>query len=117
MEQVCANAQRTPLSGPRLTAHHMLVKMTELDDVEAYLQMFKVTAVREVWDKEQWAHILAPLLLGEPQQAYYALPANRIDDYDLLKAVILARVGLTPSFVWSRQRKEMGDSTPEGNHR
>lgn len=96
MEQVCVNAQRMPLSGPRLTAHHMLLKMTELDDVEAYLQMFEVVAVREAWDKEQWARLLAPLLLGEAQRAYYVLPADRIDDYDLLKAVILARVGLTP---------------------
>ncbi len=43
------------------------------DDVEAFLQMFENTAVREGWESEGWAWLLAPLLTGEAQRAYFAL--------------------------------------------
>ncbi len=40
--------------------------------------------------------MLAPLLTGEPQQAYFSMPTNLNDSYDELRKEILARVGLSP---------------------
>ncbi len=53
----------------------ILPKMTAHDDVEAFLQMLENTAVREGWESEDWARLLAPLLTGEAQRAYFALPS------------------------------------------
>lgn len=77
-------------------AHRHLTKLTELDDIDAYLHMFEVIAKREVWLKKDWAKIITPFLTGESQQAYFALKAPKNDDYEALKSEILARVGLSP---------------------
>uniref|UniRef100_A0A8C1VE72 SCAN box domain-containing protein n=1 Tax=Cyprinus carpio TaxID=7962 RepID=A0A8C1VE72_CYPCA len=70
--------------------------MTVHDDVEHYLGMFESIATREDWPREEWAQILAPLLSGEPQQAYFTMPARQKESYDELRKEILARVGLSP---------------------
>ncbi|MGL5294269.1 MAG: hypothetical protein ACRC9V_10970 [Aeromonas sp.] len=88
-------AARIPLPEARSAAHHLLTKLTDQDDVEAYLHTFEVIANREAWDKSEWVKILAPFLMGEAQQAYYALPAAVTEDYDVLKAEILTRMGLS----------------------
>ncbi|KAI7802247.1 hypothetical protein IRJ41_004894 [Triplophysa rosa] len=72
-----------------------LPELTDQDDVEAYLHTFEVIAAREAWDKAEWVKILAPFLTGEAQRAYYALPTVAAEDYDVLKAEILARMGLS----------------------
>ncbi len=91
-----AAAQRIPLPDPRVQAVQLLPKMTSHDDVEAFLQMFENTATREGWEREDWARLLAPLLTGEAQWAYFALPTTTADQYDELKKEILARMGLSP---------------------
>ncbi len=58
--------------------------------------MFETIATREDWPREDWARILAPLLTGEPQQAYFSMSASQADSYDELRKEILARVGLSP---------------------
>ncbi|MGL5295076.1 MAG: hypothetical protein ACRC9V_15200, partial [Aeromonas sp.] len=58
------------LPDARATAHQLLTKLTAQDDIEAYLHTFEVVATREVWNKSEWARILAPFLTGEAQQAY-----------------------------------------------
>ncbi len=40
--------------------------------------------------------MLAPLLTGEPQRAYFSMPTDLIDSCDELQKEILARVGLSP---------------------
>ncbi len=91
-----AAAQQVPLPDPRAQATQLLRKMTTHDDVEKYLKMFEAIADREDWPREQWARVLAPLLTGEPQQAYFSMPTNLNDSYDALRKEILARVGLSP---------------------
>uniref|UniRef100_A0A9J7X964 Gypsy retrotransposon integrase-like protein 1 n=1 Tax=Cyprinus carpio carpio TaxID=630221 RepID=A0A9J7X964_CYPCA len=58
--------------------------------------MFETIAAREDWPREEWARILAPLLTGEPQQAYFSMPAHQKESYDELRKEILGRVGLSP---------------------
>lgn len=65
------------------------------DDVEAFLQMFVNTATQEGWEREDWARLLASLLMGEVQRAYFALPSSMSDKYSELKKEILARLGLS----------------------
>lgn len=37
---------------------HILPKLGNLDDVEAYLGSFEVLAVKEAWDRKQWVQHL-----------------------------------------------------------
>ncbi len=53
-------------------------------------------AVCEGWESEDCARLLAPLLTGEAQGAYFALPSAVSDTYSELKKEILARLGLSP---------------------
>lgn len=89
-------AGRIPLPEPQIASHRHLTKLTDLDDIEAYLHTFEVIAVREAWNKTDWVQILAPFLTGEAQRAYFALQAPANADYEALKAEILARVGISP---------------------
>ncbi|MGL5292733.1 MAG: hypothetical protein ACRC9V_02930 [Aeromonas sp.] len=89
------SAGRAPLQEGHATAHLHLTKLTELDDIDAYLNTFEVTVTRELWDKREWTRLLAPFLTGKAQRAYFSLQAPPNEDYDMLKREILARVGLS----------------------
>ncbi|XP_050984340.1 uncharacterized protein LOC127176618 isoform X2 [Labeo rohita] len=91
-----AAAQRAPLQDPRAQAARLLPKLTPHDDIEAFLQMFEITAVAEDWPQEDWARALAPLLSGEAQRAYFSLPALSAERYEDVKREILGRMGLSP---------------------
>ncbi|XP_051502548.1 uncharacterized protein LOC127411191 isoform X2 [Myxocyprinus asiaticus] len=95
-------AAHIPIPEPRARASQLITKLTEHDDVEAYLQTFEVIAEREGWDWSEWVRTLAPFLMGEVQRAYYALSPASVDDYKELKNEILAWVGL--SLVCAAQR-------------
>ncbi len=69
--------------------------MTADDDVEAFLQMFENTATQEGWESDDWARLLAPLLTGEAQRAYFAMLSELAGRYGELKREILARLGLS----------------------
>ncbi len=88
-------AQSVPLPDPRVQAAKLLPEMTPHDDVEAFLRMFETTATSEVWHPDDWARALAPLLTGEAQRAYFALPTASVDQYAEVKKEILARLGLS----------------------
>lgn len=92
-------AASNPASG---RAGRFLQKMTAHDDVEAYLAIFERIAEREGWPQDQWAGIVAPFLAGDPQKAYFDLPAAEAKDYDLLKAEIMARLGVTTAVLAHR---------------
>ncbi|XP_041440518.1 uncharacterized protein LOC121400717 [Xenopus laevis] len=102
VQQLTLRAQAVPvvsqhnLSGT-IRASHFLQKLTPQDDVEAFLHTFERTAAREAWPKEQWAGLLAPFLSGEPQKAYFDLPAEDAEDYEKLKLEIVTRLGVTTS--------------------
>ncbi len=89
-------AQRVPVSDPRVQATQLLPKMTAHDDIENYLQMFEDIATREDWPQGKWARVLAPLLTGEMQHAYFTLSPEQRESYEELRKEILARVGLSP---------------------
>uniref|UniRef100_A0A8C5LSP2 CCHC-type domain-containing protein n=1 Tax=Leptobrachium leishanense TaxID=445787 RepID=A0A8C5LSP2_9ANUR len=101
-EVVQTLAQRSPLqaadssdnSSP-IHVSRFLSKMTAEDDPEAFLLTFERTAEREAWPKTRWAGLLAPLLTGESQKAYYDLESVDAMDYDKVKLEILARRGVT----------------------
>ena len=68
-----------------------LTKLTEADDIEAYLTTFeRIMAAYEV-EKTRRAYKLAPQLTGRAQQACTALIPATTGTYDEVKAAILRR--------------------------
>lgn len=79
--------------GDKPSAIHVgrfLSKMTADDDPEAFLLTFERTDEREGWPKTQWEGLVAPLLSGESQKAYYDLESAEAGDYEKVKWEILA---------------------------
>ena len=65
-------APRAPSEGESMK----LTKLTESDDIEAYLTMFeRITEAYEV-GRARWTIKLAPQLTGKAQKAYIALPPD-----------------------------------------
>ena len=79
------NEQRTP--------NEVLTKLTPEDDVEAYLELFERTAVRERWPAAEWGNAIAPYLTGEAQRVCRDLSIADAADFRKLKAAILASQG------------------------
>eukprot|EP00731_Ephydatia_muelleri_P022383 Em0014g974a len=71
-----------------------LVPLGAEDDVEAYLVTFERILTAHGIDENRWAHFLAPQLTGKAQLAFAALPTTSSDDYEAIKAAILARYGI-----------------------
>ena len=66
-----------------------LTKLTESEDIEAYLTTCeRMMAAHEV-DKEKWAFKLAPNLSGKAQPAYAAMNSDDVKDYEQVKETIL----------------------------
>ena len=72
-----------------------LQKMTPGDDIEAFLQVFKLAAEASGWPQEQWALRLLPLLTGEGLTTAHALPATTRAAYLQLRRALTDRLGLT----------------------
>ena len=73
-----------------------LSKLTETDDIEAwFLTAERVLAGHGV-ERENFVLAVAPVLSGKAQSAYEAMPTSESADYDLLKAAVLKRYGVTP---------------------
>ena len=72
-----------------------VTKLTEEDDIEAYLTTFE--RLMKVYDiqEERWSFKLAPQLVGKAQQAYAAMQPDKARDYGELKAAILRRYDIT----------------------
>ena len=72
-----------------------IMKLTEEDDIEAYLTTFeRLMRVHEV-KEDRWAFRLAPHLSGKAQQAYAGMGTTEAGDYEKLKAAILKRYDIT----------------------
>ena len=71
-----------------------LTKLSEADDVEAYLTTFERMMTAFEVQKERWVFKLAPYLTGKVQQAYDAMAAEDASEYECLKAAILKRYNI-----------------------
>ena len=100
---------------PTETAGGDRVKLTEADDIEAYLTMFeRMMAAYEV-EKTRWAYRLAPQLTGRAQQAYAALTPEASGTYDEVKAAILRRYDINDETY--RQRFRTTKKKPDETYR
>ena len=93
-----------------------LVKLTEQDDIEAYLTTFeRVMRAYEV-KEERWAVKLAPQLTGKAQQAYAAMKTEDARRYEKLKEAILRCYDISEEMYRQRFRessKKEGESVGE----
>lgn len=94
LQGVVANlCVRTQGRETQASPHNVLTKMAPEDDVEAYLELFERTALREGRPGADWANILTPFLTGEAQRSCRDLTVSEAADYPTLKAAILAQYG------------------------
>ena len=83
-------------SGPRQSQPNIYFrKLTEADDIEAYLTTFERLVTSEKLEQQHWAFKLAPHLTGKAQQAYAALSSEEAADYTKLKEAILHKYNIT----------------------
>ena len=81
-----------------------LMKLSDQDDIEAYLTTFeRVMRAYEV-PEERWAVKLAPQLTGKAQQAYAAMGAEDAGEYTALKEAILRRYDISEETYRQRFR-------------
>uniref|UniRef100_A0A8D0GQA2 SCAN box domain-containing protein n=1 Tax=Sphenodon punctatus TaxID=8508 RepID=A0A8D0GQA2_SPHPU len=66
-----------------------LPKLTQRDDIKAYLASFEQVADAYKWLRSEWVTRLKPALSGEAQKAYSSLDARDREDYGRVKAAIL----------------------------
>ena len=66
-----------------------VTKLTNKDDIEAYLMTFERLMKAYNIKEERWSFKLAPQLIGKAQQAYAVMPPEEAKVYANLKDVIL----------------------------
>jgi len=81
-----------------------IAKLTEHDNIEAYLVTFERMMETYKIPKRRWAFRLVPQLSGRAQQAYAAMPREQAGEYDEVKAVILHRYDITQETYRQRLR-------------
>lgn len=103
-------------------------KLTDLDDIKAYLHTFEVIARREAWNKTDWVRILTPFLTGEAHtfpcqprrtRTLRCIMAEDGSDWDLMLPYVLfgvrevpqASTGFTP---FERQPRGLLDVARQG---
>ena len=79
-------------------------KLTEADDIEAYLTTFERVMTVQGVVEEHWALWLAPQLTGKAQQAYAAMTTEEARQYDRVKAAILRRYDISEETYRQRFR-------------
>ena len=93
-----------------------LTKLTESEDIEAFLTTFERMMQVYGVDEACWAYKLAPQLTGKAQQAYAALSAEDAAKYPEVKAAILRRYDINEETYRQRfreTRKKTGESYNE----
>ena len=93
-----------------------LSKLTESEDIEAYLTTFERMMVAYEVERNRWAFLLAPRLTGRAQQAYAAMRTEDAGKYDELKTVILRRYDINEETYRQRFRSaklEKGETPRE----
>ena len=81
-----------------------LTRLSESDDIEAYLTTFERMMRAYEVNEERWPFKLAPQLTGKAQQAYAALPPDDANDYETVKAAILRRYDINEETYRQRFR-------------
>ena len=91
-----------------------LAKLTESDDIEAYLTTFERLMLAYEIDTSRWAFLLAPQLTGKAQQAYAAMSQSNSSKYEEMKTAILCRYDINEETYRQRFRsaKQRGGETP-----
>ena len=96
---------RTPAGRAGKECEAKLVKLSEQDDIEAYLTTFeRVMRAYEI-KEERWAVKLAPYLTGKAQLAYAAMRAEDTGSYRCLKDAILRRYDISEETYRRRFRE------------
>ena len=91
-------------------------KLTEEDDIVAYLTMFERLMRAYEIREDRWAFKLDSNLVGKAQQAYAALSAEDATSYDTLRKAILLRYDITEESYRQRFRsckRSAGESSRE----
>ena len=81
-----------------------ITKLSDQDDIEAYLVTFE--RLMEAYEvlKQRWAFKLVPQLYGRMQQAYASMPSEQCGNYSEIKAAILRRYDTTEETYRQRIR-------------
>ena len=82
-------------SSQAITPEIVFRKLSEANDIEAYLTTFEWQVTSANLERQHWAFKLATYLTGKAQQAYAALNSDKASDYTKLKEVILHRYNIT----------------------
>ena len=82
-----------------------LTRLTENDDIKAYLKTFKRIMEAHEVNRERWSFKLAPQLTGKAQQAYAALPHDDAKSYEAVKVAILRRYNINEKTYRKQFRK------------
>ena len=83
-----------------------LTRLSEADDMEAYLTTFERMMRLGHVDEDLWTLRLAPQLTGKAQQAYAALNAADTSQYGKMKEAILQRYNISEETYQQRFRNE-----------
>ena len=89
--KVVKDSSTKPGAKPEELSGVKLVPLSESDDIEAYLVMFKRIMTAYKVEKARWAHYLAAQLTGKAQLAFTALPTMDSADYAAIRVAILQR--------------------------
>ena len=93
-----------------------LTRLTENDDIEAYLKTFKRIMEAHEVNRERWSFKLAHQLTGKAQQAYAALPPDNAKSYEAVKVAILRRYNINEETYrkqFCKLRPKEGESPQE----
>ena len=109
-----AASATAPPPPPPARAHVKVPKWTD-DEVpfEYFTKLEKALAHNGV-DKSSWGQLLPVYLAGKAQAALAQVPAASLDDYELVKSVLLESLGDTPASAdrkwWSLSRQPSEDA-------
>ena len=75
------------------------------DDIEKWFQVFEKAALSAKWPESSWVLLLQSRMKGKAQEAFAALPASEIGDYQNVKKTILLKYSLVPEAYRQKYRE------------